>query len=157
MDVGSFEGHPAYVVVDYKTGKSPFHNRNELIAGRSIQLALYLLAIKRLGLVSQDAIPFQMGFWMLKETGFKPGMTRNFERLDVADVQVLETILDHLLPRLAEGIRSGRFVVENEDPNCTGRCPFRTVCRVNQLRPLAESLGKQSPPPVDPSADANEE
>ena len=157
VDVGSFEGHPAYVVVDYKTGKSPFHNRNELIAGRSIQLALYLLAIKRLGLVSQDAIPFQMGFWMLKETGFKPGMTRNFERLDVADVQVLETILDHLLPRLAEGIRSGRFVVENEDPNCTGRCPFRTVCRVNQLRPLAESLGKQSPPPVDPSADANEE
>ena len=153
VDVGSYEGHPAYVVIDYKTGKPPSFSNNELIAGRSIQLALYLLAIKRMGLVSPDAIPFQMGFWGLKEKGFKTGMTRSFERLDPAVVQRLDTILDDLLPRLAEGIRSGRFIVENPDAHCTGRCHYRTVCRVNQLRPLAESLGKQSPPPVDPAAD----
>ena len=151
VDVGEFEGHPAYVVIDYKTGKRPRLNHEEMIKGHAIQLALYLLAIKRLGLVGPEAIPYQMGFWSLKETGFKPGLTRNFERLDAAVVHSLETILDDLLPRLAEGIRSGRFIVENDDPNCTGRCAFRTVCRVNQLRPLAESLGKRSPPPLDPT------
>lgn len=154
VDIGQYEGHPAYVVIDYKTGRGPKMNRHELITGRSIQLALYLLAIKRLGLVGPDAIPFQMGIWALKETGFKPGMSRSFSRLDAAEVQALETILDDVLPRLAEGIRSGRFIVENEDDNCTGRCAYRTVCRVNQIRPLAELLEKQSPPPVDPVDDS---
>ena len=154
VDVGSFEGHPAYVVIDYKTGQRPSLKNDDLISGRSIQLALYLLAIKRLGLVTPDAVPYQMGFWALNDTGFKPGMGRSkFEPLDTAVIQSLEILLDDLLPRLAEGIRSGSFVVENNDPNCTGRCMYRTVCRVKQLRPLAESLGKRSPAPTDPTAD----
>ena len=152
VDVGSFEGHPAYVVIDYKTGKQPSLKQSDLITGRSIQLPLYLLAIKRLGLVGPTAVPYQMGFWSLKETGFKPGMPRSkFERIDATVIQSLETILDDLLPRLAEGIRSGRFIVENDDQTCTGRCVYKTACRVNQLRPLAESLGKHSPPPTDPT------
>ena len=93
-----------------------------------------------------------MGFWGLKEKGFAIGTGgKTFEALDAPYVQALETILDEVLPRLAEGIRSGRFVVENEDANCTGRCVYRTVCRVNQLRPLADQLGKKTPPPIDPT------
>ena len=122
-----------------------------MISGRSIQLSLYLLAVKRLGLVSADAVPFQMGYWALKETGYKPGLLKKFKPLDAAVVKSLEILLDDLLPRLAEGIRSGNFIVENQDENCTGHCQYRTVCRVNQLRPLAETLGKRSPPPIDPS------
>ena len=157
VDVGSFEGHPAYVVIDYKTGQRPSLKKEDLIAGRSIQLALYLLAIKRLGLAGPDAVPHLMGYWTLRETGFKPGMSpAKLKPLDAAVIQSLETLLDDLLPRLAEGIRSGRFVVENDDPNCTGRCPYRTACRVNQLRPLAELLGKQSPPPIDPTDSTGE-
>ena len=152
VDVGKFEGHPAYVVIDYKTGKSPVVKHAELITGRSIQLVIYLLAIKRLGLAGPNAVPFQMGFWGLKEKGFAIGTGgKTFEALDAPYVQALETILDEVLPRLAEGIRSGRFVVENEDAHCTGRCVYRTVCRVNQLRPLADQLGKKSPPPIDPT------
>ena len=152
VDVGKFEGHPAYVVIDYKTGKPPVVKHAELITGRSIQLVIYLLAIKRLGLAGPNAVPFQMGFWGLKEKGFAIGTGgKTFEALDTPYVQALETILDDVLPRLAEGIRSGRFVVENEDAHCTGRCVYRTVCRVNQLRPLADQLGKKSPPPIDPT------
>jgi ATP-dependent helicase/nuclease subunit B len=154
VDVGSFDGHPAYVVIDYKTGQRPSLKNDDLISGRSIQLALYLLAVKRLGLVTPDAVPYQMGFWTLRDTGFKPGMGRSkFEPIDAKVIQALEILLDDLLPRLAEGIRSGSFIVENNDPHCTGRCLYCTVCRVNQLRPLAELLGKRSPPPGDPTAD----
>ena len=152
VDVGEFQGHPAYVVIDYKTGRPPVVKHAELITGRSIQLVIYLLAIKRLGLAGPNAVPFQMGFWGLKEKGFAIGTGgKTFEALDAPYVQALETILDEVLPRLAEGIRSGRFVVENEDAHCTGRCVYRTVCRVNQLRPLADQLGKKSPPPIDPT------
>ena len=154
VDVGSFEGHPAYLVIDYKTGQRPSLKNDDLISGRSIQLALYLLAVKRLGLVTHDAVPYQMGFWALRDTGFKPGMGRSkLEPLDATVIKSLEILLDDLLPRMAEGIRSGNFVVENNDPNCTGRCLYRTVCRVNQLRPLAESLEKRSPSPTDPTTD----
>ena len=156
VDVGSYDGHPAYVVIDYKTGQRPSLKNDDLISGRSIQLALYVLAVKRLGLVTPDAVPYQMGFWALRDTGFKPGMGRSkFEPMDAKVIQSLEILLDDLLPRLAERIRSGDFVVENNDPNCTGRCLYRTVCRVSQLRPLAESLEKRSPPLNDPTV--NEE
>ncbi len=159
VDVGQFEGQPAYVVVDYKTGRRPSSGNAEFISGRSIQLALYLLAIKRLGLVGADSIPFQMGYWVLHDTGFKPGQGgAKLKPIPPAEIQRMEAVLDHLLPQLADEIRSGRFVVENEDPNCAGRCPYRTVCRVNQLRPLAVTLGKQSPPRIDPAlADGTKE
>ncbi len=152
VDVGSLDGHPAFVVVDYKTGQRPSTRIDDLTSGRSIQLGLYLLAIKRLGLVGDDAIPLQMGYWALHDTGFKHGLGgAKFKQIEPTEIQWLETLLDGLLPQLAEEIRSGRFVVENHDPNCTGRCPYRTVCRVNQLRPLAQSLGKQSPARTNPS------
>ena len=151
VDVGSFEGHPAYVVLDYKTGQRPPLKDQDLVSGRTIQLALYLIAIKRLGLVGPDAVPFQMGYWALRETGFKPVLTRSkFTQLPEGTIPWMEAVFDELLPQLAEEIRSGRFVVENSDPDCTGRCPYRTVCRVNQLRPVAAVLGKQSPERVDP-------
>ena len=141
-------------MVDYKTGQRPKMSNDDLLTGRSIQLALYLLAMKRLGMVGPDAIPYQMGYWALQDTGFKQGVGRSkIEPLDPIWIQSLEQLLDEVLPRLAEGIRSGRFVVENDDPHCTGRCPFRTVCRVGQLRPISELLGKQSPVAHDPTAD----
>lgn len=149
VDVGSFEGRPAYVVVDYKTGRPPSSTPEDLISGRSIQLALYLVAVKRLGMAGQDAIPFQMGYWALRETGFKTGRGK-MKPIDGSKIEHWESVLDQLLPELAEQIRSGRFIVENEDQNCTGRCAYRTVCRVNQLRPLADRLGKRSPPRSSP-------
>ena len=145
VDVGRFEGKPAYVVVDYKTGRRPTSNDRELISGRSIQLALYLIAIKQLGLVGPEAIPVQMGYWILQETGFKPGFGSRMKALEPEKIRWMESVLHQLLPQLASEIRSGRFVVENEDESCTSRCAFRTVCRVNQIRPLIVDKEKYSP------------
>jgi len=86
-----------------------------------------------------------MGYWPLKETGFKRGYqrdTKSFDGLDSAVVDSLEQSLNDLIPKLAEGLRSGKFLVENADEDCTGHCPYHTTCRVNQLRPLAQSLHK---------------
>ena len=145
VDVGTVAGQTVFTVIDYKTGRPPKSNEAELQSGRAIQLALYALAVRRLGLAGPEAVPFQMGYWPIKETGFKRGYqreTKSFDGLDVAVIDSLEQILDDVIPKLAEGLRSGKFLVENADRDCTGHCPYHTTCRVNQLRPLAESLHK---------------
>lgn len=158
IDIGKSEGRPAFVVVDYKSGMRPSTKEDDFTSGRSIQLALYLLAVKRLGLVGTDAVPFQMGYWALKETGFKPEFTRaKFVTISPDKIQWLEQVMENLLPQLADEIREGRFIVENADQHCTGRCVYRTVCRVNQIRPLAEQLGKQSATRPDPSLTTTKE
>ena len=145
VDVGTVARQTVFTVIDYKTGRPPKSNESELQTGRAIQLALYALAVRRLGLAGPEAVPFQMGYWLLKETGFKRGYqreTKSFDGLDAEVIDSLEQILDDVIPKLAEGLRSGKFLVENADRDCTGHCPYHTTCRVNQLRPLAESLHK---------------
>ena len=145
VDVGTVGGKTVFSVIDYKTGKPPKSNEAELQTGRAIQLALYALAVRRLGLAGPDAEPFVMGYWPLKETGFKRGYqreTKAFDGIDSAIVDSLEQSLNDLIPKLADGLRSGKFLVENADEDCTGRCAYRTTCRVNQLRPVASSLHK---------------
>ncbi len=145
VDTGFTAGRRVFNVIDYKTGSPPRANEAELKTGRSIQLALYVLAIHRLGIAGRDADPFQMGYWSLKATGFKRGYQRDSKTLTPMEhglVDSLEQILDDTIPQLAAGIRDGKFLVENSDENCTGHCPYHTTCRVNQIRPLAEKLNK---------------
>jgi ATP-dependent helicase/nuclease subunit B len=145
VDVGTVAGQTVFAVIDYKTGRPPKSNEAELRTGRAIQLALYALAVRRLGLAGPGAVPFQMGYWQLKETGFKRGYqreTKSFDGLEAAVIGSLELILDDVIPKLTEGLRSGKFLVENADRDCTSHCPYHTTCRVNQIRPLAESLHK---------------
>lgn len=145
VDTGVAAGRRVFNVIDYKTGMAPRSNIVELETGRSIQLALYALAIRRLGLAGPDAEPFQLGYWSVKSTGFKRGYQRDKNKMEPMEPDLaasLEQILDSVVPQLAEGIRSGKFLVENADENCTSYCPYHTACRVNQIRPLAESLYK---------------
>jgi RecB family exonuclease len=144
VDVGFTNGQRVFNVIDYKTGMPPRANKDELAAGRAIQLALYALAVRRLGLAGNDAALYQMGYWSLKATGFKRGYQRDgkLESMNGALVETLEQTLDDVIPKLAAGIRDGKFIVENADDNCTGHCPYHTTCRVNQIRPLALALNK---------------
>ncbi|HET6426246.1 MAG TPA: PD-(D/E)XK nuclease family protein [Planctomycetaceae bacterium] len=143
VDVASIQGRTVYNVIDYKTGKPPRFSTEDVRSGRAVQLVLYALAVKRLGLVANDALPFQLGYWAVRETGFKTGMSqRGFSPLDTAVWESLEAMLSTILPRLASGIRSGEFVVDSAHLDCTGHCAYRTVCRVNQVRPIAEKLRK---------------
>jgi hypothetical protein len=63
--------------------------------------------------------------------------------LDQAVWGSLVETLEHIIPRLAAGIRAGRFPVFNADPDCTAGCPYNTVCRVAQIRALPEEMGKR--------------
>jgi ATP-dependent helicase/nuclease subunit B len=146
IDVARVLNRPAYIVIDYKTGKRPRFSEDEVRSGQALQLMLYAIAVKRLGLAPVDAVPFQLGYWCLKETGFLgSGGSRTAQDLKPIDAtvwQVLEQLVDEVVPRLAAGIRAGEFVVDNPEEHCTGLCEFRTACRVNQIRPLAERLHK---------------
>lgn len=144
VDTGFSNGQRVFNVIDYKTGMPPRSNKDELATGRSIQLALYALAVRRLGIAGDDAALYQMGYWSLKATGFKRGYQRDgkLESMNSALVDSLEQTLDEIIPKLAAGIRDGKFIVENADENCTGHCPYHTTCRVNQIRPLALALNK---------------
>lgn len=145
IDVGRQSGKPVFTIIDYKTGRRPDAKEADLQSGRRLQLVLYAVAARRLGLVPADASPFQLGYWCIKDTGFRsglPGRQTKFQAIEQAAWQALEDIVDETIPQLVAGLRGGEFVVENSDDHCTGSCPYHTVCRVNQIRPIAERLVK---------------
>lgn len=140
VDTGFVQGRRVFNVIDYKTGRPPKASAEDLTVGQSLQLALYALAVRRLNLAGNDSSPYQLGYWSLKATGFKRAYQKSSKSMvpivpELADS--LEQALDDVIPRLARGIREGKFLVENSDENCTGYCPLKTTCRVNQVRNVA--------------------
>lgn len=146
IDVGETAGQTVFSVVDYKTGKSARFRTKDVSEGHAIQLPLYALAVQRLGIVAPEAIPLQLGYWFVKETGYK-NMLKTGKPTDqgVAVDEIWETrgeTLEELVSQLAADIRQGCFPVYNSDPNCSANCPYHMACRVSQIRPLEESLHK---------------
>src|SRR5207245_451783 len=124
------------------------HKLDTLESGRWLQVALYTLAVARLELAGAGARPWQMGYWHIRETGFGPdvkqGRARAGEPLQPLDQAVWDSLvvtLQQIVPRLATGIRAGKFPVFNADADCTAGCPYNTVCRVAQTRALPEEMG----------------
>lgn len=141
-----------FAVIDYKSGGANPFSEKELRAGRVLQIAVYALAVKRLQMLGPEAIPRHFGYWKLSEKGYRgetieprPRGKQGPVTLNDAAWAAIETILEETLPRLVAGIRSASFVVDNPNEGCTKNCSYRTVCRVNQVRPLAESLAKFRP------------
>lgn len=147
VDAGRLNETTVYNVVDYKTGSPKTFKQSDIERGLALQLALYTVAVTRLKLLGEDSVPYQMGYWAVKEKGFfagvsRSGGTKQLKALGEELVADITVILDELLPRLTERIRGGVFPVVNPNDDCTGRCAFHTVCRVNQIRSLSEHLGK---------------
>lgn len=145
VDTGRAGGKPVFTVIDYKTGARPRASLSDLETGRTIQLALYALAVQRLGLAGVETEPFQLGYWSLRSTGFKRGYQRDaksFSPMDSTLVRNLAETLESVIPQLATGIRQGKFLVENSDESCTSHCALHTTCRVNQIRHVKDSLQK---------------
>jgi ATP-dependent helicase/nuclease subunit B len=149
IDVGRLAGRTVYSVIDYKTGRRTTAKIDSPESGRKLQLVLYTLAVARLEIAGPGGRPFQMGYWHVKETGFAAEGQQKRARvgeplppMDDAVWQALVKTLEEVVPRLAAGIRGGRFAVYNADQDCTAGCPYNTVCRVAQIRALPEILGK---------------
>ena len=132
-------------VLDYKTGGSIALTPESIKAGTTLQLPLYALAAMELLLADRDAMPWQAGYWYVREGGFKPRQALRMYRNDDGRIELepaweeLRAGLGDTVAGLVGGIRGGRFPVCSADDRCTGRCPYSTVCRINQVRSLEKT------------------
>ena len=149
VDIGSAAGKAVFNIVDYKTGRSSRPDAEAVLSGRALQLPLYALAVEKLLLADRSALPWQVGYWSVRENGFKP--RKALKMHEEADDRIVPTaewagILSRLpdtVGALVRGIRQGEFPVFSQDEHCTGYCPFNTVCRITHIR----SLEKRWQPP----------
>ena len=142
IDTGVFAGHSVFNVLDYKTGRSIRLTPESIAAGTTLQLPLYAIAAMELILNDRDAYPWRVAYWYVRDDGFKPRQAlKMYEDIDgrielEPKWEDIRAGLRDTVIGLARSMRTGRFPVCSSDEHCTGRCPFRTVCRINLVRSL---------------------
>tara|TARA_R110002111_G_scaffold18931_2_gene46205 strand:+ start:14418 stop:17795 length:3378 start_codon:yes stop_codon:yes gene_type:complete len=144
IDLGTMNGQKYFNIIDYKTGRA-LPSATEIRAGKKIQLALYLIAARRLEMIDADAEPFHLGYWKVQETGFvMPLRSRKqlVEPISGEDLELLETTMEGLVPHLAQLIRSGIFPVQMDKHIAHLDSAFQSVCRFSQVESYQNSLGK---------------
>lgn len=154
IDRGVIDGQPVFNVLDYKSGRSAKLTAADIEAGIALQLPLYTMAAHELLLREYGDVPWQAGYWIVRERGFNQKQALVFYEQQAELLQPSEawkSLREKVLERVAAivaGVRSGEFPMFSVDDTCTSRCEFRTVCRVNQTR----SLEKVWPAPVEVEA-----
>ncbi len=147
IDLARRQGAMVFNVVDYKTGKAP--GPKALKSAEALQLALYTMAAEELLLADQGAVPWRMGYWRLGDDGFKqPVKLAEGSPDGVAATDQWQQLRSELVlkvHRLVQGIRSAQFPMYSTDDQCTGSCPYSTVCRVNQTRSLEKTWRAPDP------------
>jgi ATP-dependent helicase/DNAse subunit B len=145
IDTGKVAGRAVYNILDYKTGGPIKLDAESIQAGTTLQLPLYAIAAMELLLADRDMISWQAGYWYVREAGFRPRQALSMYRNDEGRLE-LEPKWEELRSGLADtvgalvcGIRRGQFPVCNADERCTGRCPYSTICRINQVRSLEKT------------------
>jgi len=152
IDTGRLAGQAVLNVLDYKTGGTVRFSRQSVLEGTALQLPLYAIAAAELLLGDRRAVPWQAGYWNLRDEGFKPRNALSMHRrgqgrlLPEEAWEGLRTGMIEKVAALVRGIRAGEFPVVSGNERCTGFCPYRTTCRINEVR----SLEKTWPPATDP-------
>jgi ATP-dependent helicase/nuclease subunit B len=145
IDTGAFAGHNVLNVLDYKTGRSIRLTPESIAAGTTLQLPLYAIAAMELILNDRDALPWRAGYWYVRDDGFKPKQAlRMYDDIDGrieldSKWEEIRAGLHDTVIGLVRSMRAGQFPVCSGDEHCTGRCPFRTTCRINQVRSLEKT------------------
>ena len=119
------EGDEGLVVIDYKTGRTPIHQR-EAMEGRNLQLPIYLMAASRLG--AGDS-PVAGGYY-LHISSCKRGS--EFPKNSISVEEVTERARTHIGEYVTR-IRGAEFPVEPTVKDCDGYCPYHVMCRVQSL------------------------
>lgn len=148
IDVGMHAGQPCLMVVDYKSGKAPKVNADD-VDGTALQLELYSMAAEQV-LFAGRAIVARVGYWSIRHKGYQIALEMcdvESERLSASPQwQQRRQRVTEKVGELVTGVRQGQFPVYSLDDQCTSQCPYRTICRVNQVR----ALEKEWPPTPDP-------
>jgi RecB family exonuclease len=150
IDTGRVLGRTVFNVIDYKTGGSVRFSVEGVARGTTIQLPLYALAAAELILSERNAVPWQAGYWYVGSDGFKPRQALKMYHAVAGALEPLEeweqirSLLARTVAGLLQAMRGGEFPAWSAEAECTGRCPFHTVCRINHVR----SLEKTWPGPI---------
>jgi len=145
IDVGSIADRTAFVVIDYKTGDPPRLDAETVAQGIALQLPLYAIAAERLLPAQHRPLPWQVGYWQVRDRGYSPRKALRIHDLEedrptpLPQWQAVRRLAEKTVVRLVEAMRRGLFPVSSTDDHCTGHCPFHTVCRINHARSLEKS------------------
>ena len=137
IDLGTLSGQSVFSIIDYKSGRSEGARVKAIFEGSALQLSLYALATEWL-LASDRALPARVGYWHLAGRGAKESVALHGPAdaglSPTAEWSQLVQRLPLRVAALVRGIRDGQFPMASQDDQCTSRCEFATVCRVNQAR-----------------------
>jgi ATP-dependent helicase/nuclease subunit B len=145
IDAGMVAGKTVFNVLDYKTGAPIRLTPESITAGTTLQLPLYALAVAELLFADRDVLPWQAGYWYVREGGFRPRQALRMYRNDEGRIELepaweaLRAGLGDTVVMLVRAIRRGQFPVCSTDERCTGHCPYNTICRINQVRSLEKT------------------
>ena len=135
VDLVDLPTGPAFRVIDYKTGACPpaADVRNMAM----VQLPLYALAVEQLGLVGGATGLLDVGYWGLREKGYKA--------IKLGEWGEIRDRLEAEVIRAAGRLRGGLFVVQPRHDDCTARCDFATACRIGQVRAAGKTPAGEGP------------
>jgi ATP-dependent helicase/DNAse subunit B len=145
IDIGLIDGQVVFNVLDYKTSASRYFKAQDILDCRMLQLPLYAMAVEDLLLAGHGAVPWHSGYWHVRDSGFDPKRGLSFhERSEegIRRTELWRELRERLVERVASlvsGIRAGGFPMHCEDDDCTGRCAYKTVCRVHAVRSLEKT------------------
>ncbi len=134
IDVLESSDGPRFRVIDYKSGSPP--SGKDVTEFRMLQLPLYAMAVERFLFEGGRAGPRDVGYWGLKEKGYKPIA---FEEWSQAHKDLLERVF-----AVVRAIRAGAFPIAPSKHDCEKYCEYRSVCRIRQVR-----KADKKPPPLD--------
>jgi len=167
LDTGRVGEQEVFVVVDYKSGGNGAMKPENVLAGVELQLPLYALAAGELILSDRNPIPLMVGYWRVRDRGFqatvlygpaepdtleeKPQQRRGSRHSEPSAAEgpppmqpteqweAIRLKLPKIVEALAGGMRRAEFPVFSQDEHCTRNCPFKTLCRINQVRSLEKT------------------
>ena len=88
IDTGVVAGKTVFNVLDYKTGGPIKLTPESIRAGTTLQLPLYALAAMELLLADRDVLPWQAGYWYVREGGFRPRQALRMYRNDEGRIEL---------------------------------------------------------------------
>jgi RecB family exonuclease len=144
LDLGAHAGSACFNVIDYKSGDAGGFSADAALRGTALQLPLYLLAAERVLLADRGATACLAAYWSPATSGYKPRalVAGHAAASGIAADPAWEMLREQLASTvlaLVRAIRRAEFPVFSADDECTGRCPFHTVCRVQQVRWLEKT------------------
>jgi RecB family exonuclease len=135
IDVAKTPEGLKFRVIDYKSGSVP--SSTEVKHAEMLQLPLYAIAVERLLFAGATAGLFDLGYWSLRDEGYRPIAFESWE----SDQETLTAfVLD-----LVDEVRRGVFDVHSRKPGCENYCDYRGVCRLRQVRLASKKLERNLP------------